>query len=35
VRADVPLADAPESARDEGRAMSLEDALDYALGDDD
>ena len=31
IRADVPLPDVPDSARDEGRAMTLEDALGYAL----
>jgi predicted ATPase/class 3 adenylate cyclase len=34
IRSDVPLPDAPESARDEGRAMSLDEVLDYALGRD-
>jgi predicted ATPase len=31
IRTDVPLPDVPASARDEGRALSLDDALDYAL----
>jgi predicted ATPase/class 3 adenylate cyclase len=31
IRADVPLPDVPASARDEGRAMTLEAAVDYAL----
>jgi predicted ATPase/DNA-binding SARP family transcriptional activator len=30
-RSDVPPSDAPASARDEGRTLSLEDAVDYAL----
>jgi predicted ATPase/class 3 adenylate cyclase len=32
VRADVQLPDAPDSARDEGRAMALDEAVAYALG---
>jgi predicted ATPase len=35
IRADVPLPDVPDSARDEGRSMSLEQAVDYALGQTD
>jgi predicted ATPase/class 3 adenylate cyclase len=31
IRADVPLPDVPDSARDEGRAMTLEEAVDDAL----
>ncbi len=31
IRADVPLPDVPESALDEGRAMTLDEAVDYAL----
>jgi predicted ATPase/class 3 adenylate cyclase len=32
IRADAPLPEAPRSAREEGRAMTLDGALDYALG---
>jgi predicted ATPase/class 3 adenylate cyclase len=31
IRTDVPLPDVPASARDEGRALSLDDAVAYAL----
>jgi predicted ATPase/class 3 adenylate cyclase len=31
IRADLPLPDVPDSARDEGRAMTVEEAVDYAL----
>jgi predicted ATPase/class 3 adenylate cyclase len=34
IRADVPLPEVPIAARDEGRALALEDALAYALGAD-
>jgi hypothetical protein len=30
-RVDVPLPDVPDSAREEGAAMTLEEAVDYAL----
>jgi hypothetical protein len=33
MRTDVPLPDAPESALDEGRALTLEEAIDDALLD--
>jgi hypothetical protein len=32
IRADLPLPEVPATARDEGRAIALEDALAYALG---
>jgi hypothetical protein len=32
MRTDVPLPDVPDSARDEGRALTLDEAVDYALG---
>ena len=35
IRADVPLPAVPDAAREEGRAMTLEAALDYALGSTD
>jgi hypothetical protein len=32
VRADVPLPDAPEAARDAGRELPLDEVVAYALG---